>query len=137
MCFLLIIFVYRRIKRVGIVKVGVFLKTIEQTSDFSSRGQYVCLIREELTLIFNHRLMLSKYSSDDEGDGVAMTLSQTIVGSVERKWRGTVCSTTVCLAWPSVFSCARLDGRPDICRANYSSTSPFFSPTPATGMDFQ
>lgn len=77
-------------KRVGIVKVPVFLKIIEQMSDLSIRGQYMCVIREEFTLIFNHRLMLSKYVSDDEGNGVVVTVSQTIVGSVEQKWLETV-----------------------------------------------
>lgn len=75
MCFLSIIFVYRRTKRVGIVKVPVFLKIIEQMSNLSIRGQYVCVIRDEFTFIFNHHLMLPKYVSDDEGNGVVMTLS--------------------------------------------------------------
>lgn len=77
----------------------------------------MCVTREEFTLIFNHCLMLPKYVSDDEGNGVVVTLSQTIVGSVEQKWFETVRYTTVCLPWPLVFSCAHLDGRPDICRA--------------------
>lgn len=31
----------------------------------------MCVTREEFTLIFNHRLMLPKYVSDDEGNGVS------------------------------------------------------------------
>lgn len=72
------------------MKVPVFLKIIEQMSHLSIRGQYVCVIREEFTLIFNHCLLLPKYVSDAEGNGVVVTLSQTVVGSVEQKWFETV-----------------------------------------------
>lgn len=72
MCFLVVIFVCRRIKKDGIVKMSMFLKTVEQCLVIQLEVS-VCGIREKSTLIVNHCVTLLSRMSNDEGNGVIVT----------------------------------------------------------------
>lgn len=71
--------------------------------------------------------MLPKYVSGDEGNGIVVTLSQTIVGLVEQKWLEAGSSPMVCTLWPLVFSPVHQDGRLGDLQSQLQLRVPSFS----------